>query len=98
MRNCVPYLGDGLNARRRVGDDAGPVAVGLAVGSAKRGDRLGLRHLMGEHVAERSEFTDLELPIAHRLDLGVVAGRNENLDLAAKLLADQLSDLLIDRD
>jgi hypothetical protein len=53
---------------------------------------------MGEHVAERAEFADFELAVAHRFDLGVVTGRNENLDLAAKLLADQLSDFLIDRD
>jgi len=26
---------------------------------------------MGEHVTERSELADLELVVAHRLDLGV---------------------------
>jgi len=26
---------------------------------------------MGEHVTERSELADLELAVAHRLDLGV---------------------------
>jgi hypothetical protein len=53
---------------------------------------------MREHIAERSKFADLELAVAHRFDLGVVAGRDEHLDLAAEVFADQLSDLLIDGD
>jgi hypothetical protein len=66
--------------------------------SAKRGDRLGLRHLMGKHIPERAEFADFELTVAHRLYLGVVTGRNKDFDLAAELLSDQLSELLVDRD
>ena len=82
----------------RIGDDTGPVGIGLAVRRAEGGDRLGLRHLMGEHVAERPEFADFELAVAHRFDLGVVAGGDKNLDLAAELVADQLPDLLVNRD
>jgi hypothetical protein len=52
---------------------------------------------MGEHITERSELADFELAVAHRFDLGVVAGRDKDLDFAAELLADQLSDLLVDR-
>jgi hypothetical protein len=53
---------------------------------------------MREHIAERSEFADFELAVAHRFNLGVVARRDKKLDLAAELIADQLSDLLIDGD
>ena len=65
--------------------------------SAKVGDGLGLGDLMGQHIAERAEFADLELAVAHRLDLGVVAGRDEHLDLATKLVADQLGEVVVDR-
>jgi hypothetical protein len=62
-----------------------------------RSDRLGPGDLMRKHVSQRSEFPDFKLAVAHCFDLGVVAGGDENLDLAAELVADQLSDLLIDR-
>ena len=85
-------LGNRLYARPRVGDDASPIGIGLAIRSAESGDRLGLRHLMGEHITERSEFANFELAVTHRLDLSIVAGRDKDLDLAAELVADQLSD------
>ena len=64
---------------------------------AERGDRFGLGDLVGEHVAERAELADLQLAVAHRLDLGVVAGRDEQLHRAADLVADQLGQIIVDR-
>ena len=52
---------------------------------------------MRQHVTERPEFGELELAIAHRFDLGVVAGSDEYLDFAADFVADHLADLLVDR-
>ena len=78
-------------------DDARPVAVGLALRVAERGHRLGVGDLVREHVAERAELADLELAVAHRLDLGVVGGGDEYLDLAAELVAEHLGDVIVDR-
>jgi hypothetical protein len=88
---------DRLDAGCRISHDAGPICHWLAVGAAERGDGFGLRHLVRQHVAERPELADFELPVAHRLDFGVVAGRNIDFDLAADLVADQLADLLVNR-
>ena len=71
-RETVTFdFGDRLDARRGISSRAGPICIGLAVRGAEGGDCLGLRDLMGEHVTERSELADLELAVAHRLDLGV---------------------------
>jgi hypothetical protein len=53
--------------------------------------------LVRQDIAERAEFPDFELAAAHRLDLGVVAGCDIDLDLAAELFADHLPDLLVNR-
>jgi hypothetical protein len=50
-----------------------------------------------QYITEPPEFADVELVIAHRLDLGVVAGDDEHLDLAAELVADQLAELVVNR-
>lgn len=52
---------------------------------------------MRQHITERTKFPDFKFAIAHRFDFGVVTGRNINLDLAADLVADHLSDLFINR-
>ena len=52
---------------------------------------------MRQHVAERPELADLQLAGAHRLDFGVVVGGDEDLDLAAEFLAEQLADVVVDR-
>ena len=89
-------IGDGLDVVVRIGHEARPVIVGLAFFIAERRDRFGLGDLMGEHVAERSEFADLELAVTHRFDLGIVIGGDEDLHRAAELLADHGADLLVD--
>src|SRR5215471_21142837 len=89
-------LGNCFYARCGVGDDAGPICIGLVVRSSKSGDRLRFRDLMREHITKRAELADFELAVAHGLDLGVVAGRNKYLDLTAELVADQFADLLVD--
>jgi len=53
--------------------------------------------LVRQDIAEWPELADLQLVVAHRLDLGVVVGSDEDLHLAAQLFADQVADMLIDR-
>ncbi len=100
IRECEGTAADvrnGLDAGRRIGDKACPIGDGLAVYGAECGHRLGLRHLMRQHVTERPELRELELAIAHRFNLGVVAGSDEYFDFAADFVADHLADFLVDR-
>ena len=69
----------------------------LAFGVAEGRDRFRLGDLVGQHIAERAELADLELVVAHRLDLGGVAGGDEELHRAAELVADQLGEIGVDR-
>ena len=59
-------VGRSLDALSRVGDDARPIGVGLAVRRAERRDGLGLRHLMRQHIAQgpNSPISSLPLRIA----------------------------------
>ena len=52
---------------------------------------------MRQHVAERAEFTDFEFAVAHRFDLGVVAGRDEHGYGATDFLRERDADLIENR-
>lgn len=86
-----------LDARARPGHDRRRIGSRLVVLARKRCDGIRVGDLMREHIAEGAELTDFELVVAHCLDFGVVAGRDEELHFAAELVADQLGNVLIHR-
>src|SRR5580692_385403 len=96
-KRMAANISDGFDARGWIGDEARPVSDWLVVGGTERTDRFGFRHLMRQHITQRTELSEFELAAAHRFDLGVVTGGDKHLDRTAYFVADQLADLFVDR-